>query len=119
MAAAAQIGFVKLVGAGSGRSYQVSVYASDVANAQANFSTDGKAATTTPTYWIAPERCVLVDFAIHTGMTDTTCVVVTANQARIPGSVMAYAAHLDTSNARPLLSIQLNQGTQLGLVQLA
>lgn len=117
MAAAPQIGFIKAIGS-SGRTYQVSIYLSDVASAVGNLSVDGKAGTGTPTYWLVPENCVLVDFAIHTGMTDTTLALATAGQARIPGTNMSYAAHLDSSNARPALSIGLKSGTQFGLLQL-
>lgn len=118
MAAAPQYGFFKAVG-DSGRTYVVDFYASDVANAALNWDSGSGATSTSLTFWKAPERCVIVDAAIHTGMTDTTRMFLNADGARIGGITIRYAAHLDTSNARPALAIGLKQGTNLSAIQSA
>jgi len=117
MVAAPQYGFAKFIGR-SKKVYTVDIYASDVANAEINFDSGTGAGTGSRTFWSPPEDCVLVDFAIHTGMTDTTVVRVTKGGAPT-GNTMRYAAHLDTSNARPELAIGFKEGINVGLIQLA
>ena len=117
MAAAAQDGFCVFKGA-SGKTYVVMAYFSDIAGALVNFDAGGGASATSATYWTAPENCVLVDVGIHSGMTDTTNARLTKGGQPTPTTII-YAAHLDTSVARPQLSEGYSKGVQIGMIQLA
>jgi hypothetical protein len=117
MAAAPQYGFLVFKGQ-SGKTYVVDLYASDVANALVNFDAGAGASSASQTFWTPPEPCILIDFAIHTGMTDTTNVRVTKG-GQPTASVLRFAAHLDTSDARPPLSDGFNQNQRIGMIQQA
>ncbi len=115
MAAAPQYGALIFQGS---RTYQVDMYASDVANAPLRFDEGAGASSSSQTFWTPPEPVVLVDVFIHTGMTDTTRVRLTANGSPLQ-TIIRYAAALDTSNARAKLSLGFNAGTRVGGIQLA
>jgi len=102
----------------SGTHYSVDIYLSDVANAQANFDSGSGSGTGSETFWTAPENCTLVDFAINTGMTDTTAGRLTAN-GRPLQSVIRWANHLNSLNSRPLLNTGFLSATRVGIIQLA
>ena len=102
----------------SGKTYSIDMYLSDVANATVNFDGGGGSAAGSPAFWIPPERVILVDFAIHAGMTDTTKARVTVN-GRPTASILRYAIHLDTLATRPALFQGFEKGAQVGLIQLA
>jgi hypothetical protein len=118
MAAAPQYGFAKFIGQNTGKTYITHIYLSDVANSEGNFDSGAGASSSSRTWWQPPEPVILVDFAIHTGMTDTTKVRVTKG-GQPTASVLVYAAHLDTSNARPALSDGFAPGMAIGFIQLA
>jgi len=117
MVAAPQYGALIFRGV-SGQRYNVDLYASDVANALCNVDSGAGASSSSETFWTAPENCVLEDFYIHTGMTDTTRARLTLNNSPT-SEIYRFAAHLDTSNARPLLNYGIAQGRNVRLVQLA
>lgn len=118
MAAAPQKGFMKFVGLQSRRTYMKDLYLSDVANARGNFDSGSGAASTSEAFWTPPEPVILQDFAIHTGMTDTTAIRLTRDG--IPtGDTLRYAAHLDTSVGRPGLSVGFGRGIRISAVQIA
>jgi len=118
MAAAPQYGSMVFRGLGSGKTYSVDLYASDVANAVVNLDGGAGASSSSPTFWIPPEDVTLFDFFIHTGMTDTTRIRITSN-GRPTSHILRYAAQLDTSNARTPLIINFRAGTQVSAIQLA
>lgn len=101
----------------SGRTYNLDCYASDVAGGAVNLDGGNAAGTSSPTFWITPEPCTLVDFAIHTGMTDTTQLVLVSNGAQIPAARLRFAVYLDSLNNRPAIRIPFNQGSQFGAIQ--
>jgi len=117
MAAAPQYGFMIFKGA-SGKIYSVDLYGSDVANALITFDAGAGAGASTQTFWTPPENCILTDFGIHTGMTDTTRIRLTKGGQPTP-SILHFAAHLDTSNGRPTLFEGFARGVQVGAIQLA
>lgn len=115
--AAAQAGFLRFVGA-SKKNYNVDLYASDIVNKKINFDDGAGANSTSETFWTPPEDVVLVDMAIHTGMTDTTFLRWTRGGVPL-GNTLRYAAHLDTSDARVPLAIGYRKGINVGAIQFA
>ena len=115
--AAAQNGIFTFVGRQSGRVFTVDAYFSDAAAALVTFNPSGLAVAGSPPYWRSPEAVVLVDFAVHTGMTETGCVM-TEDSAVKNGAVLKYVPFLDTIANRPKLNIPFNQGSLIGATQL-
>jgi len=116
MTAAPQFGVCIFVGVKSGKTYSIDTYFSDVAAAMCNFDSGAGAAAGSQDFWEPPEPVILQDFAIHTGMTDTTRVRL-AHGGKPTGHMFRFAIHLDTSVARPKFRIGLTK--RIGLVQLA
>lgn len=115
--AAPQYGFLRFVGA-SKKNYNIDLYASDVVNKKLNFDDGAGANATSETFWTPPEDVVLVDAAIHTGMTDTTFLRFTRGGVPM-GNTIRYAAQLDTSDARVPLAIGFRKGINVGAIQFA
>jgi len=118
MAAAPQYALGTFVGLKSRQTYTKDIYASDVVAASLAWDDGAGASATSKDEWRAPEPLVMVDFAIHTGMTDTTMVQVTRNGV-MTGDILRYAAHLDTSTGRPKLAIRFNAGDVISGIQRA
>lgn len=117
MVAAPQYGVFNFIGRASGRNYPVDAYFTDVNGALTRFDGGGGASTTSPEYWVAPgEPVTLRDFAIVTGMTDTSKIELTVN-GRSTGGFLRYAMHLTTSALRPAQSITLRPGATLRAIQ--
>lgn len=117
MAAAPQYGIFKFLGL-SGRTYSVDVYLSDVANALVNFDAGRGASATSPTYYRPQEGVILTDFAIVTGMTDTTKIqLFQGNQPT--GDFLRYVMHLDTLAARSGLRLYFPPNSELRAFQVA
>ena len=118
MVAAPQYGTAVLKGLRSGRIYNVDMYHSDVVDGLANFDGGGGAGATSPTSFTLPEDCILLDYSIVTGMTDTTKVqVLRGNQPT--GDFLRYTQHLTTSPARSPIQLGFKQGVELRCIQKA
>lgn len=102
----------------SGKTYSIGYYASDIAAAVINLDGGSGPGTGSPTFWIAPEPCILSDVFIHTGMTDTTNMRLMVN-GKPTYHTFRFAALLDTSNARPKFRIGIPNGAQVSFTQLA
>jgi len=99
-------------------SINVDVYCSDVANALANFDTGAGAGSTSETFFKCPINGYIIDFAIATGMTDTTAARVTIDNSPTK-SVIRWANQLNSLATRPILQIPVRAGENIGLIQLA
>lgn len=119
MAATPRYGTFTFQGMETGKTHSVDTYLSDVANAQGNFDSGNGASSTSLTYWKAPEKCVLIDFSLASGMADTTNIVMTADGAQIPAARLRYANFLNTLAFRPKLQIGFNAGTNVSCIQIA
>ena len=116
--AAPQYGTVVLRGLRTGRIYNVDAYFSDVVDGLANFDGGGGASATSPTSFTMPEECIMVDFSIVTGMTDTTKVqVLRGNQPT--GDFLRFTQHLTTSPARSPIQLGFRGGVELRCIQKA
>lgn len=102
----------------SGRTIAVDLYVSDVANALIRFDGGAGSSSSSPDYWIAPEKCVLVDYSQVTGTADTTKMRLCFNGVPT-ASLLRYDIHVSTNSNRPVLSYGLNAGTRLTAIQLA
>lgn len=118
MAAAPQYGTFSFQGLRSGRIYNVDMYHSDVVDALANFDGGGGAGTASPTSFTAPEPLLLFDYAIVTGMTDTTKIQVLRNN-QPTGDFLRYTQHLTTSAFRSPLKLGFAQGVEVRAIQKA
>lgn len=103
----------------NGETFSLDIYHSDVANAQANFDSGSGAGTASLTYWKVLADCVLIDYALTTGMTDTKAIVLTVDGATLPAMRLRFVPFVNTSNARPKLAVPLRAGTNLGAIQVA
>ena len=110
--------YATLVISNGSANINVDMYLSDVANAQANFDSGGSASSTSETFFKSPISGRIVDFAINTGMTDTTAGRITINGSSTK-SIVRFANHLNSLNNRPLLNIPIRAGENIGLIQLA
>lgn len=118
MVAAPQYGTYVFRGLRSSRIYNVDAYHSDVADALVNFDAGGGASATSPTSWTAPEPVVLVDFAIVTGMTDTTKVQTLRNN-QPTGDFLRFTQHLTTSAYRSPVLVGFAPGVEFRAIQKA
>lgn len=116
MTAAPKSGTMSFAGVRTRRTYTIDVYLSDVAAGNMNFDSGAGASATSDTFWIAPEDCILRDFSIPTGLTDTTKLAVVANGVAT-GNRLRYANFLNTLAFRPALLIPFRQGSKVGAVQ--
>ena len=116
MAAAPQFGTFVFVGLRSKRIYNVDVYLSDVSEALARFDGGGGASSTSPDSFTPPEPVLLTDFAVVTGMTDTTKISVLRNN-QPTGDFLRYTMHLQTSTARSPVRLGFRSGTQIRAIQ--
>ncbi len=101
----------------SGQTYNKDLYLSDANAALARHDGGGGASATSPDHWIAPEPVLLQDFAIVTGMTDTTKMQVIRNSVPT-GDVLRYSLHLNTLNNRPKLTIAFRRGDKISFIQM-
>ena len=106
------------VGLQTGKTYNVDVYCSDVANALATWSIGARAGTGTPNDWIAPEAVQLLDVSIETGMADTKALQLVLNQ-RPTGDLFHYVLFVSTSPRRPAINIRALKGSRWQAIQLA
>ena len=118
MVAAPRYGVMSFVGLATRKTYSKDIYVGDVANALVNMDGGNGASSASPNEISFPEPVVLQDFAVATGLTDTTKIQLTRDNVPT-GDMLRYALHIDTSNARPRLIIGFNRGQVLRAIQLA
>lgn len=119
MVASPQYGVMKFVGRRSGRTYDIDVYCSDVANALVTWSTGGAgASSTSPNSWRPVETVTLIDFAIVTGMTDTTKLQLLAGN-QPTGDFVRFSLHLDSLANRSPMRLTFAAGVEIRAIQLA
>ena len=118
MAAAPQYGTLVFHGQQSGRVYNVDAYFSDVVDGLVNFDAGAGASATSPLSFTAPEPVVLKDFAIVTGMTDTTKIQILRNN-QPTGDFLRYTMHLTTAPVRSPMQLGFNHGVEIRAIQKA
>ena len=116
--AAPQYGTLVLFGLRSKRVYNVDLYHSDVTDGLINFDGGAGASATSPTSFTAPEPVILQDYAIVTGMTDTSKIQILRNNQPV-GDFLRFAMHLTTSALRARVQVGFNQGTEIRAIQKA
>jgi len=118
MAATPRYGTAIFRGA-SGRVYNVDIYLSDVANALGNWDAGNGASSTSLTYWKAPEKVVMIDLSLASGLADTTNVVMVSDGAQVPGARLRYANYLNSLAFRPAINLGFNAGSNISAIQVA
>ena len=109
-------GTATFVGA-SGTRYSVDFYIADVVGTAVKFDSGSGASTGSLPFWVAPEKCVLVDLSIATGPTVMTSLVPAANGGVIPKVRYRIANFLNSLAFRPALSIGLQLGSQFQMTE--
>lgn len=118
MVAAPQYGTMTFKGMRSQRIYNVDVYHNDVADNLMRFDGGGGASATSPDSFTPPEPVLLIDYAIVTGMTDTTKIQVLRNN-QPTGDFLRFTQHLTTSAQRSPVLVGFNAGVQVRGIQKA
>ncbi len=118
MAAAPQYATLTFVGINSRKTYSKDAYLSDVVAGLINIDGGSGAGTGSPTEWTAPEFLMLTDFAILTGMTDTTAIQITRNGVPT-GDILRFANYLNTLNSRPVLTVGFKPLDRIAAIQIA
>lgn len=118
MVAAPQYGIMTFLGLATNRTYSRDIYLSDVANALVRWDAGAGASPTSPEDWIPPENVRLVDFAIVTGMTDTTKIQLVRG-ANVTGDHLRFAMHLTTLSKRGVINLDFPAGVKIQLIQKA
>ena len=116
--AAPQFAIFVFEGLNTKRIYNVDAYLSDVVDGLGNFDGGGGSSATSPDGFTAPEPLVLKDFAIVTGMTDTTKIQVLRNN-QPTGDFLRYAMHLTTASQRSDIRLGFGQGVEIRVIQKA
>lgn len=112
--AAAQNGSMTFIGQQTGKTYIVDYYTADTGTGVlGTFNPSGAAGASSLTYWRAPENVMLIDFAMHTGTTQTGLVLLMDGAIK-NGGVLRYAQFLDTIASRPKLAIPFPAGSLIG-----
>jgi len=107
-----------LFDAGSLGRLSVDLYLPDAAGGLATFNSSGAAASTSPSTWIAPVDCVLIDMTATASPT-ATAISLNRNGATINGGVLRFAQQLAANPNRPAHRIGFKKGDQLGGLNLA
>lgn len=82
-----------------------------------NWDSGAGASANSETFWTPPEPGMLTDYAMVTGMVDTTKIQMTRNGVPT-GDVLRYTVHLTTLNSRPRLNIPYVPGDKIAALQL-
>jgi len=115
---AAQQATMVLLGAQTGRTYSVDVYAPDAAGTLLTFNATGAAGSSSTTSFRAPENVVIQDISIAASPT-ATGVVLTKDGNTIVGGAIRWANQLVTTVNRKLLQIPIPAGSFIGGTQFA
>lgn len=112
---AAQAGTMVFVGIKSGVTYTVDIYIPDATGTQLTFNPSGLAASTSVTYWKAPEDCYLVDIS---GAAPTAVgATITLTGALYTGKTFRWSNQLATLATRMKHKIFIPAGEQVGALQ--
>jgi len=115
MAAAPKTGVMIWQGR-SGRRYNIPVYQSDVIGADITWSQDGAPSATSTTFIVANEDMQLVDYAVPTGLTDTTGLKFMVNDSPV-GQQITHALHVNTLATRPFPGMGVAAGRKIAFKQ--
>lgn len=102
----------------SGKTKNVSVYGSDVANAFCTLSMSGKAGTGDLNFISFPFAVVITDISWTTGQADTTAAQILINGVA-SGDIIDYVTYVSTNANRPPLRVVVPAGARIQLKQLA
>ena len=102
----------------SGKTYSLDLYVSDVNGALINWDGGAGASATSPTFWIAPEDCVLRTFSMVTGTADTEKIRLVAD-GKPTAHTLRYDVNLSTIATRPPLNVGFKGGTQVSAFQIS
>jgi len=100
----------------SGQTYSVDAYVPDAVATNITFNPSGLAASTSTTYWKAPEDVVITDW-IAVAAPTAVGAIFTLTGAIYTGKVIRHANQLCTLANRAKLNIPVRAGEQLGALQ--
>jgi hypothetical protein len=95
--------------------FRVDTYIPDAVATNLTFNNVGLSASTSTTYWTAPEDCWLID-VVGTAPTAVGATI-TYNGAPVPNQTFRWACQLTTLATRAPLRFYVPKGTQVGALQ--
>lgn len=113
---AATNGVMKFIAVDDGASFTVDTYIPDATATNYTFNNVGLAASTSTTYWTAPEDCILEEIAEGTAPTAVGACI-TFNGAPVPNMTFRHSTVLATLATRLKFKIFVPKGTQVGALQ--
>lgn len=112
---AAQAGTIYFESADDGEVFAVDIYIPDAVSTYLTFNGVGLAASTSTTYWAAPEDCYLVDIS---GAAPTAVGgVITFDGSPVKNHTFRWANQLATLATRAKHKLFIPRGTQVGALQ--
>ena len=100
----------------SGKTYTVDLYVPDAISTKVAFNANGLAASTSETYWSAPEAVTIIDISA-VGAPTAVGANFTFNGAVANGNTIRWANQANTLANRMKMLISVNAGTQVGMLQ--
>ena len=100
----------------SGKTYAIDLYVPDAIATKVTFNANGLAASTSETYWSAPEPVTIIDISA-VGAPTAVGANFTFNGAVANGNTFRWANQANTLSNRAKMLIPVNQGTQVGMLQ--
>lgn len=100
----------------SGKTYTVDLYVPDAVATKVTFNASGLAASTSETYWSAPENVTIVDISA-VGAPTAVGATFTVNGALYTGNTIRWANQSNALNNRMKMAVPIKAGTQLGMLQ--
>jgi len=100
----------------SGKTYSIDLYVPDAVATNVTFNPSGLAASTSSSYWKAPEACIVVD-VIAAGAPTAVGATFTLSNAAYTGQTIRWANQANTLANRANLNVPIPAGEQVGLLQ--
>jgi hypothetical protein len=110
-------GTLKFIEHGTGRTWHVNIYISDLGGVICPLNLMGLAAAGGPTVYIPTSNVMLADVSIATGPTVSKVIVPSVNGQTLPGAVFDYVSFVSTNPQRPPLSLNFAKGDQISFTQ--
>lgn len=104
------------IGQKTGKTYAVDLYVPDAVSTKVCWNPNGLAASTSETYWSAPENVIIIDISA-VGAPTAVGGNFTFNGAVANGNTFRWANQANTLSNRAKMTIPVNQGTQIGILQ--
>ena len=100
----------------SGKTYTIDLYVPDAVSTKVTFNASGLAASTSETYWSAPEDVTIIDISAA-GAPTAVGASFTLNGAVWNGNTIRWANQANSLANRMTINLPIPAGTQVGMLQ--